>query len=208
MERRPLIPKAALLASSVLHRADHSMAWLLDSRRTPLRPDSRGRRFISEGQVLGSAEQPAARDAISPSCAGIGDPDQTAHTCCECSGCFASKTFSPTCESRSANDLWLGRVPVDLQSGSLGLRMLLGLGRLCFRKQLLGKGNFILVSQASPSATISNSALYWTNSSWIMLPTTLRAKSWHNRGLGLGLLGHALGLRPRRRWRPRPSRPP
>ena len=39
-----------------------------------------------------------------------------------------------------ANDLWLGRVPVDLRNGSLGLRMLLGLGRLCFRKQLLGKG--------------------------------------------------------------------
>ena len=84
MDRRPLIPKAELLASSVLHPADHSMAWLLHSRRTPLLPDSRGPRFISAGQALGSAEQPVARDDISPSCAGIGDGDQTARICKDC----------------------------------------------------------------------------------------------------------------------------
>ena len=61
-----------------------------------------------------------------------------------------------------ANDLWLGRERVALQNGSLGLRMLLGLGRPCFRKLLLGKGqkdtlqsgftgNHILISQASAS---------------------------------------------------------
>ena len=65
-----------------------------------------------------------------------------------------------------ANDLWLGRVPVDLQTGSLGLRMLLGLGRLCFRKHLLEKakkdplqsglrGKHLLVSQ--PSASLGES---------------------------------------------------
>ena len=59
-----------------------------------------------------------------------------------------------------ANDLWLGRERTALQSASLGLRMLLGLGRACFRKLLLGKGqketlqsgftgNHILTSQAS-----------------------------------------------------------
>ena len=65
-------------------------------------------------------------------------------------------------ENALANDLWLGRVPVDLQNGSLGLRMLLGLGRHCFRKLFLGRGqkgtlqsgftgNHILISQASAS---------------------------------------------------------
>ena len=64
-----------------------------------------------------------------------------------------------------ANDLWLGRLPVDLQNGSLGLRMLLGLGRACFRKLLLSKGqkdtlqsgftgNHILISQASASLCV------------------------------------------------------
>ena len=59
-----------------------------------------------------------------------------------------------------ANDLWLGRERTALQNATLGLRMLLGLGRPCFRKLLLGKGqkdtlqsgftgNHILISQAS-----------------------------------------------------------
>ena len=41
-----------------------------------------------------------------------------------------------------SNLLWLGREhPLLQQFGTLGLRMLLGLGRPCFRKMVLGKGN-------------------------------------------------------------------
>ena len=145
------------------------MAWLLHSRRTPLLPDSRGPRFNSAGQpvreveTLGSAAQPAARDVISPSCAGIGDPDQTACICFDRAGCLCVEDkLIKMPEYALANDLWLGRLPVDLQNGSLGLRMLLGLGRPCFRKLLLCKGqndtqqygftvNHILISHGSAS---------------------------------------------------------
>ena len=40
-----------------------------------------------------------------------------------------------------ANDLWLGRERTALQNGTLGLRMLLSIGRQCFRKLLLGKSH-------------------------------------------------------------------
>ena len=94
-------------------------------------------------------------------CAGIGDPDQTAHICLDCALCLcAEEKFIKMPEFGLANDLWLGRERTALQSASLGLRMLLGLGRACFRKLLLGKGqketlqsgftgNHILISQAS-----------------------------------------------------------
>ena len=147
MDRRPLIPKAELLASSVLHPAHPSLAWLLHTRRIPLKPDSRKPR-------LNSAE---------PSCAGIGDPDQTARICLDCASCLCVKDeFIKMPEYALANDIWIGRERAALQNGSLGLRMLLGLGRPCFRKLLLGKGqkdtlqsgftgNHILISQASAS---------------------------------------------------------
>lgn len=158
-----MIPRAELFASSVLHPADDSMAWLLHSRRTPLLPNSRGPCVISQGEVLGNVEQSSARDAISPSFSGIGDPHETAYICYDCARCLCVEdTHCKMPEYALANGLWLGRVPVDLQNVSLGLRMLLGLGRLCFRKQLLGKWqkgtlqsglkrNHMLVSQASPS---------------------------------------------------------
>ena len=58
--------------------------------------------------------------------------------------------------------MWLGRQHPLLQNASLGLRLLLGLGRACFRKLVLGAGrkedrqsgatgNHVLVSQGSPS---------------------------------------------------------
>ena len=94
-------------------------------------------------------------------CAGVGDPDQTAHICFDCAGCLCvdDKCIKMP-EFALANDFWLGRERPALQSASLGLRMLLGLGRACFRKLLLGKGqrdtlqsgftgNHILISQAS-----------------------------------------------------------
>ena len=61
-----------------------------------------------------------------------------------------------------AKCMWLGREHPLLQNASLGLRLLLGLGRPCFRKLLLGggrredkesptTGNHVLVSQGSPA---------------------------------------------------------
>ena len=167
MDRRPLIPVAELLASSVLHPADHSMAWLLHTRRTPVLPDSRMARCNSGAQPVsqegrhGSAEHPAVLDVGAPACAGIGDPDRTAHICFDCASCLCvDDKLIKMPEFALANDLWLGRERTALQTGSLGLRMLLGLGRACFRKLLLGKGqkdtlqsgftgNHILISQAS-----------------------------------------------------------
>ena len=171
MDRRPLIPKAELFASSVLHPADHSMAWLLHTRRTPLLPDSRrARSNISEQSVCQDEAQGNAGQLVvsnvgstlgEPTCAGVGDPDQTAHICFDCAGCLCvDDKFIKMPEYALANDLWLGRERTALQNGTLGLRMLLGLGRPCFRKLLLGKGqkdtlqsgftgNHILISQAS-----------------------------------------------------------
>jgi hypothetical protein len=167
MDRRPLIPKAELLASSVLHPADRSLAWLLHTRRTPLLPNSRTARPnsaaqpVHQGGLQGSAAQPAALDVGAPMSAGVGDPDETAHICFDCASCLC---VDDQCikmpEFALANDLWLGRERPALQSASLGLRMLLGLGRACFRKLLLGMGqrdtlqsgftgNHILISQAS-----------------------------------------------------------
>ena len=100
---------------------------------------------------------------MSPSCAGVGDRDQTAYICYRCAVCLCVEDkLIKMPEYALANDLWLGRLPVELQNGSLGLRMLLGLVRACFRKQLLGKGqkdtlqaglsgNHILITQASAS---------------------------------------------------------
>eukprot|EP00959_Pyramimonas_sp_CCMP1952_P412665 8647453-Pyramimonas_sp.AAC.1 len=109
MERWPLIPKAELLASSALHPSDQSMARLLRNRRAPPLPDSRRGRPSSAAQfVQGSAEQPAVRDAEAPTCAGIGDPDQTAHICVDCAVCLcAEEKFIKMPEFALASDLWL-----------------------------------------------------------------------------------------------------
>ena len=63
-----------------------------------------------------------------------------------------------------ANLVWLGRMHPLLQTASLGLRMLLGGGRACYRKLFLGKGpkkelqsglawNHVLVSQEKTTTT-------------------------------------------------------
>ena len=118
---------------------------------------------MREEEDPGSAEQPAARHTASLSCAGIGDPDQSARICFDCAVCLCvDDKLIKMPENALANDLWIGRERAALQNSSLGLRMLLGLGRPCFRKLLLGKGqkdtlqsgftgNHILISQASAS---------------------------------------------------------
>ena len=116
---------------------------------------------------MNSSGQPAAHHVISLPCDGVGDPDQTTHICFDCATCLCvDDKLIKMPEYALANDIWLGREPVALQNGSLGLRMLLGLGRPCYRKLLLGKGqkdtlrsgctgNHILLSQASVSVVES-----------------------------------------------------
>ena len=145
----PLIPQDHLYASSAIHPEDATMSWLLHSRRVPLLPNSR--------QVpTCSAERPASQWP----CAGVGDPDAVAWICYGCATCLCVEDkLIKMPEDALANLLWLGRLHPLLQNATLGLRLLLGLGRPCFRKLLLGRGkigdreagltgNHVLVSQA------------------------------------------------------------
>ena len=126
------------------------MSWLLHSRRVPLRPNSRKAPTCS-------AEQPASQWP----CAGVGDPDAVAWICYDCATCLCVEDkLIKMPENALANLLWMGRQHPLLQNATLGLRLLLGLGRPCFRKLLLGRGkiedreagltgNHVLVSQAA-----------------------------------------------------------
>jgi hypothetical protein len=155
-ELMPLIPKEHLYASSAIHPEDENMSWLLHTRRVPMQPNSR--------QPLGSS---GAQPGSPYTCAGVGDPDEVAWICYDCASCFCvDEDLLQLPEYALANLLWLGREhPLLQQFGTLGLRMLLGLGRPCFRKLLLGKGhkddrqsgltgNHILVSQ--PAADLGD----------------------------------------------------
>ena len=117
-----------------------------------------------------TAEQPAAASSSSAappasqhSCAGVGDRDAVAHICYDCATCLCVEDkLIKMPRFALANAMWLGRQHPLLQNASLGLRLLLGLGRPCFRKLLLGRGrtedresgttgNHVLVSQGSPT---------------------------------------------------------
>ena len=145
----PLIPQEHLYASSVIHPQDPSISWLLHTRRVPV--------------VGGSRQCPtssAGRPARQFPCAGVGDPDETAWICYDCATCLCvDDKLIKMPEYALSNLMWLGRQHPLLQNASLGLRMLLGLARPCFRKLFLGKGrnqnrqsgltgNHVLVSQA------------------------------------------------------------
>ena len=133
------------------------------SARVPMVPDSRrapqSSAEQSAAQSSGSHAQPVSRHK----CASVGDSDRVAHICFECATCLC---VGDKCIAMPrfglSNALWLGRQHPLLQNASLGLRLLLGLGRPCFRKLLLGAGrreerqsgttgNHVLVSQGSPS---------------------------------------------------------
>ena len=105
-----------------------------------------------------SAEQPASQHK----CAGVGDSDAVAHICYDCAVCLCvGDKLIKMPRFALANCMWLGRMHTLLQNASLGLRLLLGLGRPCFRKLVLGAGrsedkqfgttgNHVLVTQGSP----------------------------------------------------------
>ena len=129
----------------------------------PLAPDSRRAPRNSAEQLAyqssSSAEQPVAQHK----CAGVGDIDAMAHICYDCATCLCVEDkLIKMPRFALSNAMWLGRQHPLLQNASLGLRLLLGLGRPCFRKLLLGRGgkeerqsgttgNHVLVSQGSPS---------------------------------------------------------
>ena len=76
-------------------------------------------------------------------CAGIGDIDAVAYICYDCATCLCvDEALIKMPEYALANKLFLGRLhPLLQKHGTLGLRMLLCLGRPCFRKLVLGKGS-------------------------------------------------------------------
>ena len=135
---------------------------MLHTRRVPLVPDSRRPPHSGAEQPASQSSGSAARPASQHNCAGVGDIDAVAHICYDCATCLCVEDKlikMPRFALSSA--MWLGRQHTLLQNASLGLRLLLGLGRPCFRKLLLGAGrreerqsgttgNHALVSQGSP----------------------------------------------------------
>ena len=159
----PFIPQEHLYASSVLHPEDEGMSWLLHTRRVGLVPDSRRAPSACAEQPATLASSSAAQPAVQHRCAGVGDVDAVAHICYDCATCLCVEDkFIKMPRFALANAMWLGRQHPLMQNASLGLQLLLGLGRPCFRKLLLGagrredkesgtSGNHVLVSQGSPS---------------------------------------------------------
>ena len=160
-DRMPILPKDHLYASSVIHPEDYSMSWLLHTRAVPMQPNSRQPCGRSAGHPAGGSndEHPVEAEAAAPSCAGVGDRNEAAWICYECASCLCKpEQWMQMPEYALANMLFLGRLhPLLQKHGTLGLRLLLGLGIPCFRKLLLGKnkderegallGNHVLLSQ-------------------------------------------------------------
>ena len=143
-ELMPHIPKDDLEYSSVCHPF-YSYRWLAHTRRIPmLTPNTAGSK-------------------ISCASARTGDPHRTVNLCelCRKHLCKHEPTLPPLA---LANLFWLGRLHPLYKQLSLGEEMLLGLGRACYRKIMLGKtkqdesysglqGNTILLAQASPKVS-------------------------------------------------------
>ena len=93
--------------------------------------------------LRGGAVMNIQSEAAAPSCAGVGDPNEAAWICYECASCRCfPEQWMQMPEYALANMLFLGRLhPLLQKHGTLGLRLLLGLGIPCFRKLLLGKWN-------------------------------------------------------------------
>ena len=194
MEAMPLIPPSELYASAVVHPVLRDRAWLLHTRRVPKLAEAAPRvvpRFPSRGSarsVQASDAPDVAPDQAEPGsaaravpsagnaeaaeaapgpyrCSGIGDPDATAWICSDCAVCLCRRSAQVCMPGPSlANLNWLGRLPPLFQDLNLGTKMLLGRGRACYRKLVLGRGdpvdlqrgltgNTILLSQGRPSVS-------------------------------------------------------
>ena len=155
----PKIPVEELHASSVQHPRHPHMRWLLHSRRVPTSPPT------EQDGAQSPVGDPRNADTCGniPKCAGVGLEDSTVWTCPKCSSCLCRKRpLMP--DLALANWMWLGRVHSSYRDLSLGMRLLLGLGRPVMRVLYLGKGqrdevhrglqgNSMIVAQ--PSATYS-----------------------------------------------------
>ena len=162
-EKFPRIPPEHLYASSALHPKNETMAWLLHTRRVPLLPDSRKPPQSSAEESASQPASSAAQPVMEHKCAGVGDINQVAHICYDCATCLCvEEKLIKMPKFALSNAMWLGREHPLLQDASLGTRLLLGHGRPCFRKFLLGRGhkqdresgttgNHVLVSQGAPS---------------------------------------------------------
>ena len=108
------------------------MSWLLNTRRVPVEQNSRQPCLHSAEQTIDEASNTA----------GVGDANKLAWICYDCMNCLCKPDeYIQMPEYALANLLFLGRLhPLLQKHGTLGLRMLLCLGRPCFRKLLLGKG--------------------------------------------------------------------
>ena len=140
-EKFPLIPPEHLYASSVLHPKDEGMPWLLHTKRVPLVRGSRRAPHSSAEEPTSQSASSAADPVVQHKCAGVGDIDAVAYICYDCAICLCVEDkLIKMPRFALSNALWLGRQHPLLQNAGLGLRLLLGLGRPCFRKLLLGKG--------------------------------------------------------------------
>ena len=140
------------------------MSWVLHTRRVPLVPNSRRKPQGSAEQPADGAPDNAEQPALHHTCAGLGDIDAVAHICYDCATCLCVEDkLIKMPRFALVNSMWLGREHPLLQNATTGLRLLLGLGRPCFRKLLLGgranakdrqfgtTGNHILVTHGSPT---------------------------------------------------------
>ena len=109
------------------------MSWLLHTRRVPL----------VDGSANAVPQRPATGAAEAAfSCAGVGCEDALVWMCHDCISdlCVAEEQLLCMPPTALSNLLWLGREHPRIQDASLGTKLLLGLGRPCFRKLFLGKG--------------------------------------------------------------------
>ena len=128
IEKWPLIPVAELHASSVQHPEHPEWRWLLHTRRVPVLA-------VSQQEELAVSQQETL-----PKSAGIGDPDSTVLLCRWCAKKLCHR--KPTLPQRAlANDLWGGRelVPYQKLRSLPATKMLLGQGRVLYRKVVLNK---------------------------------------------------------------------
>ena len=128
IEKWPLIPVAELHASSVQHPEHPEWRWLLHTRRVPVLA-------VSQQEELAVSQQETL-----PKSAGIGDPDSTVLLRRWCAKNLCHR--KPTLPQRAlANDLWGGRelVPYQKLRSLPATKMLLGQGRVLYRKVVLNK---------------------------------------------------------------------
>ena len=140
----PRIPVEELHASSVQHPDHEGMRWLLHSRRVP------------------KTECDDGDDAALPPCAGIGEKDAFVWACWDCVSSLCRRSGPVMPSLALVNWMWLGREHPLYRDLSLGMRILLGLGRPVMTSLFLGRGprdevhqgltgNTMIVAQ--PSAT-------------------------------------------------------